>query len=763
MSKPILIVEDDEGTAELERRALVRAKMTVRCVSRVDEAIRLLQSESFSAVLLDYQLPDGDAWSVLEAAQAVVPRVPVIVVTAMGNERVAAEAIHRGVADYVKKADTFWDQLPGIVERVSRLSEAEQANARLATVVESSDDAIISTTLDGIILTWNGGAERLCGQGAADTINQPLSGLFDDDSEAGRLVLDAIRQGQPLIHFDTRWVRREGGPVDVSLTVSPIKDLKGGLTGGSVIARDVSEKKRMEERLRGEEARLVEAQAIARMGSWEWDIVSNKVTWSDELFRIVGLNREKFSASYEGFLQTVHPDDRERADTIVKTAFAEHKEFAYEYRAVRPDGMVRTIHARGRVTASQDGRPVRMVGTAQDVTERKDMQARMLVADRMVSVGTLAAGVAHEINNPLSYVTSNLDFVAQEIRGLVGDSPAMQMREILEMLGEAREGAERVRKIVRGLRAFSRADKERLELLELRPVLEVAIDMTFNEVRHRARLVKDYGPVPMVRGDETRLVQVFVNLFINAAQAIREGDAGRNEIRVSTRTDADNRAVIEVRDSGEGIPAAVLGRIFDPFFTTKKVGAGTGLGLSICHGIVTGLGGEITVESQVGKGSVFRVLLPPAIASVEVKAPSSEGIRLAAASKAPAGRRGAVFVVDDEPLILVSLQRFLRRDHDVTVTEDGREVVERVERGERFDVILCDLMMPQMTGMDLHDQLARIAPEQADRMVFMSGGAFTPRAQAFLDQVPNMRFEKPLDMATIRELVRGLVHPSAIG
>lgn len=400
---------------------------------------------------------------------------------------------------------------------------------------------------------------------------------------------------------------------------------------------------------------------------------------------------------------------------------------------------------------------------ARDITEQKraeeslsrakalqeTLQRQLVFADRMASVGTLAAGVAHEINNPLAVVMANVELIVEELAAADPVVLPRQLDELRQLATDARQGAERIRKIVRGLKTFSRVEDERWIAFDVRAVLETAIDMTLNEIRHRARLVKDYREVPLVAGDDGRLVQVFVNLLVNAAQALPVGDSDANEIRVVTSTDAAGRAVIEVHDTGAGIPVAIADRIFDPFFTTKPVGIGTGLGLSICHNIVRGMGGEITVSSEEGRGTSFRITLPAS------RAPEAR-----AASEAPrparAARRGVVLVVDDEPAIGGALRRVLR-GHDVTAVTTAREALELLRSGKRFDVIVSDLMMPEMSGMDFHDALVRSFPDHAERVVFVSGGAFTPAASAFLERVPNERIEKPFDPERVREIVQRFV------
>jgi signal transduction histidine kinase len=381
--------------------------------------------------------------------------------------------------------------------------------------------------------------------------------------------------------------------------------------------------------------------------------------------------------------------------------------------------------------------------------QQRKMQEQLLISERMASVGTLAAGVAHEINNPLSAVFANLELMVKDLTQ-VSEELQLQDRlaEIFDLLKDAREGADRLRHIVRDLKVFSRSsDEERRTPVNLRRVLESSLRMAWNEIRHRARLVKDYAEVPSVKANEARLGQVFLNLIVNAAQAIQEGNAEQNVIRVATRLDTGlGRIVVEVRDSGSGIPPENLARIFDAFFTTKPAGVGTGLGLPICHRIVSGLGGEIRVQSQVGKGTMFQVLLPPSPEEVDERTPM-----LAIAG--PPLRRGKLLIVDDEAMVAKALGRILAREHDVTVVLDAGEARQRVAAGERYDVILCDLMMPQMTGMDLHAELLRTAPEQAAQMVFLTGGAFTVGARAFLDEVPNQRIEKPFETQHIRSII----------
>ena len=400
--------------------------------------------------------------------------------------------------------------------------------------------------------------------------------------------------------------------------------------------------------------------------------------------------------------------------------------------------------------------------------ERRQMQEELLISDRMVSVGVLAAGVGHEINNPLAASVGNLEFslellkaLGREVKGAtpeaIAAAPAawqarldQKLTDMVAPLRDALAAAGRVGEIVRDLRLFSRVrGDEQRGPVELEPLLESTLRMAWNEIRHRARVVRDYNDIPPVWANEGRLGQVFLNLVINAAQAIPEGNSEGNEIRISTSHLGD-RVAVEVRDTGAGIAPEVLPRVFDVFFTTKPLGVGTGLGLTICHRLVTALGGTITAESKLGQGSCFRVVLPAA-----------PDTRPATTGQTPEpeplpGRRGRIAVIDDDADVALMVARLLGARHDVVSFVSAREALGKLPEGG-FDVILCDLMMPDLTGMDLRAELARTAPELLDRMVFMTAGAFTPRAREFLEQSTSPRVEKPFDRKELLALVAALV------
>ncbi len=384
----------------------------------------------------------------------------------------------------------------------------------------------------------------------------------------------------------------------------------------------------------------------------------------------------------------------------------------------------------------------------QQAGELSAAREKLIQSERLTVAGQLAAGVGHEINNPLAFVMGNLHVALEQLAAVAreeGATVADRLREPLQALEDARRGAERIRVIVKDLRTLARADDTRLGPVDVHAALEFSVALAMPHLRHRAQVERRYGAVPPVRANEARLGQVFLNLLVNAAQAIPEGDATRHRVTLVTRREGDS-VVVEVSDTGSGMSPEVLSRIFEPFFSTKTRSEGMGLGLSICLGIIHSMEGELKAESEPGRGSTFRVTLKMS----EVQVVSSHA---SARTVADVQARKRVLVVDDEPGIGSVMRRILGRVHDVVVLQSGRDALALLREDDGFDRVFCDLMMTDLTGMDLYERLAEARAECLSRFVFMTGGGFTERAREFLARVSTPRIDKPFEPEVVRALV----------
>jgi PAS domain S-box-containing protein len=427
----------------------------------------------------------------------------------------------------------------------------------------------------------------------------------------------------------------------------------------------------------------------------------------------------------------VHEADLPRLASSARTASKE-----VDVRVIRKDG--RLLPMEVSIVARTHGRGYFCF--LRDMTQQRKNEGRLAAEAAITAVGSLASGLAHEINNPLAVVLANVEEagrLAQELEPAVGGELLSDFADLRAMLGEALAASQRVQFIVRDLRAFACADDRRAHL-DVNAIIDACCNLAFAEIRHRARLVRDLRAVVPVLGSEAKLAQVFLNLLVNAAHAMPEGELEPNEIVISTRQAGRGTLVVEVSDTGAGIPSASMSQIFDPFFTTKP--RYPGMGLAICQATVSAHGGEITVNSREGGGTVVTVTLPT------IEAEGSEE------AKDPVAQR-RVLVVDDDPLVLRSLTRVLARDFEVASARNGREALDLVRAGGTFDAMLCDLMMPELSGIELHELLVQDDPELAKRTVFLTGGAFSGRAQSFLDAVGQPHVEKPVDFKIVRELL----------
>lgn len=396
--------------------------------------------------------------------------------------------------------------------------------------------------------------------------------------------------------------------------------------------------------------------------------------------------------------------------------------------------------------------------------ERASLATQLHAADKMRSLGQMTAGVSHEINNPLAALLPSLKILQDRFNDVVGhlegcafaraDNDLVQaVREVPELLSDAIAAGRQIKSVVAEMRFFAHPASKRGERTSVEELLNTGLSLISREVRFKARVERDYGASMELILDRSLVGQALLNILINASQAVANGTPEDSWIRVKTY-ELDSGVAIEISNSGPGIPPSISGRIFEPFFTTKEPGAGVGLGLSIAYESVRRHGGYIEVVD--GLPTTLRVWLPSDTGKVAGSVPPMDPANAVSGSReriAPP----RVLIVDDERLVRNGFRRLLDRHYAVTLAEGGRQALELI-RNQRFDVILCDLLMPQMTGMELYETVRNEAPLAAERFVFLTGGTACAEAREFLSAVDNARAFKPLDNEELVALVERAVN-----
>lgn len=609
---------------------------------------------------------------------------------------------------------------------------------------EHAADAVVALSKDRTILAANTAAGHLFSTPPSELVGRSSMELYDGADEASEAVWRSLEEGR-TVRSEVRIFARDGRSLrDIEVTS------QGHVVPGIHIAilRDVTNTKRRELTSRRYELLREHTEDvllfIARDG------------------RIVEANRaaeKTYGFTRAELLQTTIADLRHestRTDLRDRLAEAFERGVRFETFHRRKDGSAFPVEVASR--AAKVGGDELLLSVIRDVTERRELHAKLLEADRVWTFGMMAAGIAHEINNPLAYALANAEVLARTLPELSrkakdaanGDGSADDRAELVsglarceEMLGVAAEGLERVRAIVRDLKMFSRSDPEEGVLVDLHQVLDAALNVAHGELRHRATITRAYVEPPPVRGSSSRLGQVFLNLLVNAAQAIPRDRARGGVVRVETSSTDAGWAKIVISDDGVGIPKAAQARLFEAFQTTKH-GEGTGLGLYISRAIVVAHGGRIAVESIEGEGTRVTVLLPPYTASRRSSAPASSSSRAV-------HRR--VLVIDDEAAIGSAIRALLEPHHTIEVETSVASATARLERDEAFDVVLCDVMMPGASGLDLFDMIRARHPHLAPKFVLMTGGILDEslRVRAVASGAPCL--EKPLSLAELLDAI----------
>ncbi len=522
------------------------------------------------------------------------------------------------------------------------------------------------------------------------------------------------------------------------------------------------ERRQVEQHLKQSEAQLARAQQIARMGSWEWDIVQNKVTWSDETARLYGFTNEDLGASMDRCLERVHPHDIAKVRESLATAVRTGQSFTSDHRVLHPDGSERFLHGLGEIIRSDHGEAIRIIGTVQDVTEtqlaaqalqRSEEQFRQ--SQKMEAMGRLASGVAHDFNNLLTVINGYSGMTLQQL------DKTHPLRKNAE---EIQKASERAAALTGQLLAFSRKQVLQPRVLQLNGSVRSLERMLRRLIGEDIELTTVFdAALGNVKADPGQIEQVIVNMVVNARDAMPQG--GKLTIRTANvsldqTTSFRNRALsvgeyvmLAISDTGVGMTEEVRAHLFEPFFTTKGVGRGTGLGLATCYGIVCQSDGDIRVYSEPNRGTTFKIYLP------RVDAPAATPIREPDADTLPAGTESILVVEDDVSLRDLAVELLGECGYRVQAAGDGIEALEWINTSPAFDLMITDVIMPRMSGRELFDKIKVMAPQT--RVLFMSGYTDDALAQHGVLEPGLWFIEKPFSPVRLARKVREVLDTRA--
>lgn len=482
-------------------------------------------------------------------------------------------------------------------EDITSRREKEEINARLAAIVATSDDAIISKSLDGIIRSWNNSAEELFGYKAEEAIGNHISLIIPKDRmKEEEAIIKKLKKGIPISHYETIRKRKDGKELFVSLSISPIKDSTGKITGASKIARDISQKKRDEETLRKSEERLRIALDAGKIGVWDWNLISDKLTWSERVYEINGVSPDTFQVSIESFRNLIHKEDKKKVRDILTKAIKDNIPFNATFRIVPPDGEVRWIETSAAVTRDKKGNPLHMLGATTDISKEKKVEQ-----DKNDFVGI----ATHELKTPVTSLKAYAEVLQRRFaRGgdMFSSNQLAKMNAQLDKLTMLISDLLDVTKIESGK---LRMHYEKFDFDTF--VSEIVEELQRTTERHT--IIIEGKSQKKVTADRERTGQVLTNLISNAIKYSPHTD--KIVIKVSA-TDKDVQVCVQ--DFGVGIPASKIDRLFERFYRIsgpkENTFPGLGLGLYVSHEITKRQQGRLWVESELGKGSTFCFVLP---------------------------------------------------------------------------------------------------------------------------------------------------------
>lgn len=641
----ILLIEDNPADVELVKEMIDDVKSVQFEFSHFDKlgpALDFLSNRSVDIILLDLSLPDAHGIDTVIRTRTVLPGVPIVVMSGLGDEETAIKAVHEGAQDYLvkgqvdssllvrsvlysierKQAEEALRKLNDELEmRVQQRTEEllkmnralQESERKYRMLIEQASDGIFILDHLGNIADINSTACRMLGFSREELLLLNIRDLIPaKDLAAVPLRINDVLAGEKVV-IERRFRRKDNTFVNVEVSANILNDGRV-----QTIVRDLTERRKADEALRMSKASLAMAQRIAHVGSWDWDIQTKELIWSDEIYRILGLTPGQSVATYDALVNSVYPDDR----GFMKKALTEAlygKPYSIEHRIVLPDGSIRVVHEQGKVTFGESGEPIRMHGTVQDITDKKEKELRLHMTEKLAALGQMASGIAHEINNPLATIGACSDGLLNRLKkGRFDDELFESYLKIIN------EEVVRCKGITTSMLSFVREATYERKDVDIHSIFDNTLELISLQGRLKdIEVIKNYEGMLIVRGREGELRQVILTIIVNALDAMRD----KGTLTLSTgiipyspiapdgfendeEKSGDRGVLIKICDTGPGVPSDITGRIFDPFFTTKSTEGGVGLGLSIAHKIIKDHSGTITVASGKDRGTIFEIILP---------------------------------------------------------------------------------------------------------------------------------------------------------
>ncbi len=578
--------------------------------------------------------------------------------------------------------------------------------------IESSNDLTTITDAIGVAVYVSPQSNAITSYDPDEILGKNLAAfLHPEDAGKGREAMDVFTAGAQLQHFEYRIIDKDGETRWLSQSSNRVVFEENEVVIQNTI-RNITQQKQNEQMLVDANASLAMAQEVADIGSWDWNIVEGTLSWSDMAYRQFGLRPGEVVPTYELFESFVHPDDLPVVNGHVQSALDGRDEYLVDARMINPDGRAWVMRAQGRVVRDASGKAIRFVGTQQNIIEQKKLEAQLLQAQKLESLGTLAGGIAHDFNNMLAIIMGNTELLTSTL--------IKEKSSGLRYLEKIKEAGDRSTDLSKQILTFGRNDGAQLQPLDMRLVVEEALQLLRatipTNIEIRLDCAENYA---RVLADKTQIHQIIVNLITNAFHAmeekggllevvLKELECGTCSLVAPPMKSHEACLQLTVRDTGCGISPAHLERAFDPFFTTKDVGRGTGLGLAVAFSIVQNHGGLIEIDSVVDEGTVVKVCLP-------VIDENSEANEIQEQPTEAAVREGSgnILLVEDEASLAAVFEEFLKGSgYGGTVCTDGTAAFELFQKEpNRFDLVLTDQAMPNMTGKQLSQKILKIRPE----------------------------------------------------